>query len=234
MRKVFFLGTKCDFYKDEDNNIYMTREQIGEALQYSNPRVSLSNIHNRNKDRLDNFSVVSKLIATDNKHYNTTLYIERGIYDICRFSRQPLADQFYDWVYDKLETIRKTKGYIHLGEEAEFLDNYFNMLSPDVRLSVVKDLHRVNKEQQEKIEKDRVKVENWESYMDAKGNMTIAKVAKTLNIENQGILNTDYAEDFLTDLFYGSTLDYWILVQEDVDLELMGKIKDVGIDIVVL
>ena len=39
-----FLGTKCDFYKDEDNNIYMTREQIGEALQYANPRISISNI----------------------------------------------------------------------------------------------------------------------------------------------------------------------------------------------
>ena len=29
-----FLGTTCDFYIDEDDNIYMSRTQIGYALQY--------------------------------------------------------------------------------------------------------------------------------------------------------------------------------------------------------
>lgn len=29
-----FLGTVCDFYVDEGNNIYMSRTQIGYALQY--------------------------------------------------------------------------------------------------------------------------------------------------------------------------------------------------------
>lgn len=28
-----FLRTKCDFYVDEDDNIYMSRTQIGYALQ---------------------------------------------------------------------------------------------------------------------------------------------------------------------------------------------------------
>ena len=91
-----FLGTRCDFYKDDNNNIYMTREQIGKALQYSDPIRNISKLHERNKERLDKFSVVVKLTTTDEKQYDTTLYIERGIYEICRFSRQSVADDFYD------------------------------------------------------------------------------------------------------------------------------------------
>ncbi len=52
-----FLGTTCDFYEDEQNNIYMTREQIGKALEYSDRNKSITNIHNRNMERFKNTSV---------------------------------------------------------------------------------------------------------------------------------------------------------------------------------
>jgi hypothetical protein len=35
------------------------------------------------------------------------LYSTRGIYEICRRSQQPKADQFFDWVYDILEGLRR-------------------------------------------------------------------------------------------------------------------------------
>jgi hypothetical protein len=74
-----FLGVKCDFYKDENNNIYMTREQIGQALQYGNPIRAISKLHSRNKDRLDKFSVIKKLKSKDGKYYNILLYNKKGI-----------------------------------------------------------------------------------------------------------------------------------------------------------
>jgi len=111
-----FLGVKCDFYVDEDGNYYMTRNQLGTALQYSDPQKAVDNLHKRNSDRLDKFSVTVNLRGADNKNYDTTLYIEKGIYDICRYSRQPIADDFYDWVYDKIQDLRK-KGY-SISEEA--------------------------------------------------------------------------------------------------------------------
>lgn len=40
-----FLGTKCDFYIDEDKNIYMSRTQMGYALQYKNASKSIEKIH---------------------------------------------------------------------------------------------------------------------------------------------------------------------------------------------
>lgn len=38
--------------------------------------------------------------------YDTTLYTAKGIYEICRWSRQPKADAFFDFVYDVLEGLR--------------------------------------------------------------------------------------------------------------------------------
>lgn len=102
-----FGAIVCDFWQNDRNDVFMTREQIGEALEYSNPAIAISKIHNRNNDRLDRFSVVTRMVSTDGKQYETTIYNERGIYEIARFSRQPKANEFYDFVYDLLEGLRK-------------------------------------------------------------------------------------------------------------------------------
>src|SRR5699024_8261670 len=76
-------------------------------------RKAISDIHNRNKERLGRFSVVTKLRTTDGKSYETTIYNEKGIYEIIRYSKQPKADAFYDWVYDLLSKLRKGELEIH-------------------------------------------------------------------------------------------------------------------------
>ena len=178
-----FLGTKCDFYKDESNNIYMTREQIGQALEYSDPRVAITKIHSRNKDRLDKFSVSTKLVSTDNKQYDTILYIEKGIYDVCRFSRQPVADDFYDYVYEQVALIRKTGGVID--DKDLFINTYCGGLDEGVKTIVKSFMTRVE-EQQTTINKMQPMVDDWSAYMDKDGYITISKVSKTLNIKGVG------------------------------------------------
>lgn len=101
-----FGDLSCNFYRNMNNDILLTREQIGIALEYSDPDVALSKIHKKHKDRLDELSVVTKLESTDRKEYNTTLYSERGIMEICRWSRQPKANLFMDWVWDIIEKYR--------------------------------------------------------------------------------------------------------------------------------
>ena len=111
-----FLGTKCDFYKDTNNNIYMTRNQISQALEYKSIR-AVEKIHERNKKELDEESVE---IARFNNilqnvgnakpskmHPFTVLYNEYGVYDICFFSSQPVAFKFKNWVMDRVAEIRK-------------------------------------------------------------------------------------------------------------------------------
>ena len=101
-----FGDLSCNFYRNMNDDILLTREQIGIALEYSDPDVALSKIHKKHKERLDELSVVTKLESTDGKEYNTTLYSERGIMEICRWSRQPKANIFMDWVWNIIEKYR--------------------------------------------------------------------------------------------------------------------------------
>ena len=107
LQQESFGDILVDVYHDENNDVYMTRNQIGAALGYSNPQRAMSDIHNRNKERLDGFSAVRNLRTTDGKAYDTTLYNEKGIYEILRKSNQPKADAFYDFVYELLSKLRK-------------------------------------------------------------------------------------------------------------------------------
>lgn len=181
-----FLGTVCDFYRDEDDNIYMTRNQIGEALQYSNSRIAISNIHERNKDRLDKFSTELELSTLEGNRMvarDTILYIEKGIYDICRFSRQPLANKFYDWVYDQVILIRKTGGAID--DKDLFIETYCGGLDQGAK-TIVKSFMSKVEEQQATINKIQPDANNWKAYGDSEGNITMANVAKSLNIKGIG------------------------------------------------
>lgn len=95
----------CDFYKNDSGEFYMTRDQIGRALEYKTPSDSIQRIHERNADRLNPLSVTVKLTGTDGKMYNTYVYTIRGVMEICRFSRQPKADKFMDFVWNVMESL---------------------------------------------------------------------------------------------------------------------------------
>ncbi len=104
-----FGDLPCNFYRNMNDDILLTREQIGMALEYKNPDVSLSMIHKRHKSRLDVLSVVTKLLSTDGKEYETTLYTQGGVMEICRWSNKPKADMFMDWVWDIIEKYRNNE-----------------------------------------------------------------------------------------------------------------------------
>lgn len=108
-------GILCDFYSNGQGEFFMTRQQIGQALGYAEPRKAIESIHSKHEERLNKFSVVTKLRTTDGKVYETYLYSAKGVYEICRWSRQPKANEFYDKVYDILEGLRL--GYLSLNRE---------------------------------------------------------------------------------------------------------------------
>lgn len=118
--KSDFGNIKCSVYSDKQGNVLMTREQIGRALEYSNPNDAIRLIHRRNKERLDKFSVSFKLNGSDGKKYDTVLYTRKGVYEICRFSHQPKADAFYDWVYDLLEALATGQAKIIVQKQTEY------------------------------------------------------------------------------------------------------------------
>jgi hypothetical protein len=105
-------GVSCDFYGDGRGEFFMTRRQIGEALGYDDPQKSIEVIHRRHGERLDRFSTSVKLTGVEGGREvqrEMVLYSAKGVYEICRWSRQPAADAFYDRVYDILEGLRTGK-----------------------------------------------------------------------------------------------------------------------------
>lgn len=108
----------------DTGDIWMTREQIGMALEYANPGVAIGNIHTRHPERLDQYAIRIPrdewlLLSLSNETYDvpiekgvefnlnatlsntggekeTYLYSNKGIMEICRWSKQPKADQFID------------------------------------------------------------------------------------------------------------------------------------------
>ncbi|OPY58825.1 MAG: hypothetical protein A4E56_03337 [Pelotomaculum sp. PtaU1.Bin065] len=155
-----FGELECDFYK-KDDEYYMTREQIGRALDYSEPRVAIAKIHSTNKDRLDKFSTVTKLVTVEGDREvirEVYLYSRKGIYEICRWSRQPKADAFFDWVYDVLEGL--VKGELELAfrdpkqELREILhDSDFKAMKGGAQVQYLKTWEKINSAQKSAKEK---------------------------------------------------------------------------------
>ena len=108
-----FGELSCNFYRNMNDDILLTREQIGTALEYSDPSMCIRRIHLKHKDRLDSLCVKMKLGEYQNgtnlsksEEQERVYYTERGIMEICRWSRQPKANLFMDWVWDIVEKYR--------------------------------------------------------------------------------------------------------------------------------
>lgn len=118
-----FHTIPCDFYKNMQDSYYLTREQIGTALGYKNPIRSIQNIHAKHKDRLDKFSIRIKSETFDNHQTDVgrksnlmterVYYSQRGVMEICRWSRQQKANEFMDWVWDIIKAYRNKSLALH-------------------------------------------------------------------------------------------------------------------------
>lgn len=104
LKSETFGTVKCDFYGD-GNQVYMTREQIGTALGYSNPKRAISDIHKRHKERLDKFSRVTQIAYPSGGKQDVYIYNRKGVMEICRWSQQEKADAFMDWVWEVIDNL---------------------------------------------------------------------------------------------------------------------------------
>lgn len=105
---VFNEIATCDFWGNVNNEYLVTREQIGRALGYKNPANAIKNIHLKHKERLDKFSTQLTLGYVEGNRYverERILYNRKGIMEICRWSRQPLADKFMDWCWEIMDRL---------------------------------------------------------------------------------------------------------------------------------
>lgn len=172
VRSERFGNVYCDFYQNENGEVLMTREQIGKALEYAHPNDAIRNIHDRYKDRIDGFSVSLKLSGTDGKLYDTYAYNSKGVYEICRWSRQPKADQFMDWVWDVIESVRKTGEY-------KKPDSY-TIEDPVARAERWIEEQREKQFLLQKIESDKPLVTFAETALKSNDNILVRELAKVM------------------------------------------------------
>lgn len=105
-----FGALNVDVYQNDKHQYYMTREQIGRALECKEPRKYIAKIHERNADRLDSLSTVVNLTTVEGgitKEREIICYSLRGVMEICRLSRQPKADSFMDFCWDIMESLMR-------------------------------------------------------------------------------------------------------------------------------
>lgn len=112
---VFNEIATCDFWGNINNEYLVTREQIGRALGYKNPSEAIKKIHMKHRDRLDNYSCLIKsdfsrgvrsgAIDSNGAIQDRMFYNRKGIMEICRWSRQPLADKFMDWCWEIMDRL---------------------------------------------------------------------------------------------------------------------------------
>lgn len=151
----------CNFYEDTNNEVWLTREQVGAALGYADPAKSIQNIHLKHKDRLDKFIKRERVKTAEigdsfdhhqidgarenglNKRFSNlqsevVFYSERGVMELCRWSDMPKADEFMDWVWSIIEAYRHNE-IVANKQAIESLktqlfeqDKKFNMLSERV------------------------------------------------------------------------------------------------------
>ena len=98
-----FGALNVDVYQNDKHQYYMTREQIGTALEYSDPRIAIYKIHQRNADRLDPLSSVTKLVTQVGNHTEnreTIVYSLRGVMEICRFNTHPGGFMAFETIWN--------------------------------------------------------------------------------------------------------------------------------------
>ena len=171
-----FDGITFDCYVEQDQKIpdefWMTREQIGRLLEYSDPMRSIAHIHERNADRFSKFSTVTKLVTVQGSQMvtrNVIVYNFRGLLEICRWSNQPKANAVMDCLWEIADEIRRTGQYV-----SKVVGINANQTNPDNQtlLDQMQQLSQQVHEMQEDIAKDR------KSKVDYDKRITIAKVLK--------------------------------------------------------
>ena len=157
-----FGALNVDVYQNDKHQYYMTREQIGAALEYNNPNKAIQNIHVKNTDRLDPLSTFLKLRKVEGgitKEREIICYSLRGVMEICRLSRQPKADAFMDFCWDIMESLMRGDSVLATPKmdaalSKEFIDVRLHALFDSMK-SLQSELKSARKDLSEQIEEAR-------------------------------------------------------------------------------
>lgn len=110
IKSEMFNNVFCDFYQNENNEVFMTINQLAQALEYAD-RSGVQKIVNRYEylkeiefSTEDNLSLVEGNRKVERE---VRIFTEDGIYEVTMLSKQPKARAFRAFVRKTLKALRK-------------------------------------------------------------------------------------------------------------------------------
>ena len=103
-----------------EKEAWFTRNEIGSALEYADPQNAITIIHRKHKERLDGFSRWCQF-NTPSGVQEGYVYNIRGVFEICRWSKQPKANMVMDALYGMAESVART-GFYSILPDQELID----------------------------------------------------------------------------------------------------------------
>ena len=172
--KMMFEGSEVKIIVNEKGEPLFELYSTGMALGYIKQNTINGKIYYQcRKDRVDKTieSAEIKPLVQDGLKYLT----EEQLYDFMLEARTKKCKPFRKWVTSEvLPTMRKTGAYIMEGREEEMINNYFPSFSDDIKLAMVQDLLKQNKEL-------KVSADKYKEFMDEDGTFGFRELCKHLN-----------------------------------------------------
>lgn len=188
LTKENFGGIELDLYRNENNEIFMTAKQLGEALGYAKTQAIINIVNRYERLKKEEFSVQLKLSSTDGKAYETRLFTEDGIYELTMLSKQPKAEEFRDFIRKLLKGLRKgelqvteTKVYSYMIDDPAKRAR----LWADEMDEVYAIIHKKEEENQQLtqvVEEAKPKVQAFEQAMDIEKLHSMKEVANLMGV----------------------------------------------------
>lgn len=149
-----------------DDKIYFVGKDIAEKLGYVNPTKAIST----------HCKGVSKMgIPSNGGVQQMSVILEGDVFRLIVKSKLTSAEEFEHWIMEEiLPTIRNTGGYVEDEREEEFVSKYFPSFSEEVKLSMVQDLLKSNKELKTKAGK-------WDKFLGTDSTYTFTDVSKLIS-----------------------------------------------------
>ena len=189
LTKENFGGIELDFYRNTENEIFMTAKQLGEALEYAYPQRSIDKIVTKaNYLENEDFSVKTKMVSTDGKAYETRIFTEDGLYEVTMISKQPKALEFRAFVRKLLKGLRKgdlqvteTKVFSYMIDDpakrarlwADEMDEVY---------AIIHEKEEENQQLTQVVEEAKPKVQAFEQAMDIEKLHSMKEVANLMGV----------------------------------------------------
>ena len=148
---VEILGKEIKFYASWENPYFLGKD-VAEWIEYSKTSQGYYNVSKMSMT-IDEDEKIT--ITNSNSGGKNVFLTEDGLYEVLMQSRQPIARNLKKKIKTHLKQMRQTGGTVEIGREEEFIYTMFPNLSESVKQAMVLDLQRINREQQEEIERQR-------------------------------------------------------------------------------